>query len=373
MIPLYIFFASIYVFRFFFFLLGNLKSDYIVNKHFNSTTENDKFVSIIVPARNEENTITNCVVSIMKSSFPQTQFEVIVVDDRSTDSTYEILTTLLNQYPNLKIVKISDDSEKNGIPGKPGALHVGIQSAKGDIILMTDADCTVHSRWIESMTNSFLENELIGMVASFTLINEHTFFHKMQAIEWIQAHTLARGGVNMNSPIGCFGNNIAVRKKAYEDLGGYERIPFSVTEDLALLQAMAKSTWSIRYICNEFATVSTEPEYTISGFLKQHKRWAVGGLSLKWKAALLITYSASMWIAVILASINLDFLWLGILIGIKFLTDFLLVNVSFNRLNSRHNTWFLVGEVFMILVEIVVPFLMISKTVHWKGQTFKKS
>jgi 1,2-diacylglycerol 3-beta-glucosyltransferase len=371
MTPLYLFFASIYIFRFIFFSIGNLKRDYIHRINRIYSFENSPFVSIIVPARNEEENIQRCVESIFSSESNGIEFELIVIDDRSTDNTFTILTELQKRFPQLRIVKIESDSEKMGIKGKPGALHKGILESNGDIILMTDADCTVHSLWLQTMVASFQESDSIGLVASFTLINEQNFFHKLQAIEWIQAHTLARGGVNMNSPIGCFGNNLAIRKKAYFALGGYEKIPFSVTEDLALLQAMSASEFSIRYICDEHATVVTEPTTTLKEFIYQHHRWAVGGLSLKWKAALLIMYSLSMWIAVLLATWNFDFIWMGSLIGIKFLTDFLLVNVSFHRLNSRHNTWFIYGEVFMILVEIFLPFTMLKKTVEWKGQIFK--
>jgi len=307
----------------------------------------------------------------MSSNCNNLQFELIVVDDRSEDSTFEILTELQKKYSALRVVRICSDNQKFGIKGKPGAIHCGILQSKGEFILMTDADCTVHPYWIQTMVASFQEGPKIGLVASFTLINESNFFHKLQAIEWIQAHTLARGGVNMKSPIGCFGNNLAVRKETYFAVGGYEKIPFSVTEDLALLQAISATEYKIRYICDEFATVKTEPTKTIKEFLHQHHRWGVGGISLKWKAVLLIMYSLSMWIAVLLAGFNKDFLWLGILIGIKFLTDFLLMNISFNRLKSRHNSWFIIGEIFMILVEIIVPFTMLKRKVLWKGQVFK--
>lgn len=368
---LYLFFASIYIFRFVFFSIGNLKRDFIHKIKRQYSFENTPFVSIIVPARNEEQNIKRCVESILSSETNGIHFELIVVDDRSHDQTYSILLTLQDIYPQLRIVRIVSDEEKMGIKGKPGALNLGIKESKGEIILMTDADCTVHPHWLQTMVASFQESPAIGMVASFTLINETNFFHKLQAIEWIQAHTLARGGVNMNSPIGCFGNNLAIRKEAYNAVGGYERIPFSVTEDLALLQAIFASKYEIRYICDEFATVKTEPTTTVKEFLHQHHRWGVGGLALKWKAVVLICYSLSMWIAVLLSAWNQDFVWLGSLIGIKFLTDFLLVNISFNRLNSRHNTWFIYGEIFMILVEIVIPFTMLKKTVEWKGQIFK--
>lgn len=343
------------------------------SKTTNPNLANSKsFISVIVPARNEEDKIELCINSIMKSDYPINRFEVIAVNDRSDDSTAEILDRLSNQYTNLRVIHIKSDSEKGNLRGKPGALHIGIQSSIGDILMMTDADCTVNPKWISSISNSF-EDPKIGLIPAYTLIHGDRAFDKIQAVEWIYMHTMASAGIGMNNPLGCYGNNLSIRRELYNQLGGYPNIKFSVTEDLALLQAVFKTEYKVNYICDYNCTVNTLPCVTLKEYILQHKRWAVGGIDLGYRAVFFVVTSLAVWIGLIVSIIAMKPIWILAILFTRFIGDYIIIKPAMNLLRQSHlHSWIIPTTAFIMLTELVVPPLILDRKIIWKGQTFKK-
>jgi cellulose synthase/poly-beta-1,6-N-acetylglucosamine synthase-like glycosyltransferase len=328
------------------------------------------FVSIIVPARNEEKNIQNSIVSILNSTYPKDRYEIIAINDRSDDKTKSILEELSKKNLNLRIINVNKENRINNLRGKPGALQQGYNVAKGDLILMTDADCIVNQSWIETVVNNFSPKK-VGMVASFTLIDGHNFFDKIQAIEWIFLHTMASGALALGHPLGCYGNNLSVKKDDYFKVGGYRNIRFSVTEDLALEQAFFREGIGIKYLCSFESSVTTLPTQTLKEYLKQRKRWAIGGRALGWRAFLFVLSSLAIWIAILISALNLNFSSFYIVIIFKILCDFALIAKPLKILKRESLYIYLVPAILIfILMELIVPFLIIDKRVSWKGQTF---
>lgn len=331
------------------------------------------YVSVIIPARNEENNISSCLLSISNNSYPKDKVEIIVVNDRSTDNTLFILNELQKKYTNLKIINISQDNSHSNLKGKAGAVHQGICNSNGSIILMTDADCIVNPKWIESVVDGYSEDN-VGLIASYTIIDGKNFFERLQCLEWVYNHTLACGGIGIKQPLGCFGNNLSVRKNCYIALGGYEKIKFSVTEDLALLQAVFDSKYKVRYICSEGTTITTLPVKTIKEYISQHARWAIGGLELGWRAAFFVVSSAALWAGFVAACLIPDPFWIITIILARFLGDYFIVRTALeamNKINLRR--WLAPAVFFYMLVELIVPFLLLKKEIKWKDQIFLKS
>lgn len=358
---------SFYFARSLFFVLGAKRGrikfkDIIINKY--------PFVSIIIPARDEQDNIVKCLESIVESDYPRNRCEIIVVNDRSSDSTQSIVEQFVKNYPGIILLNIEDDTQKT-VAGKPGALDFGIKYARGEYILLTDADCKVNKKWISSMVKTFIEKES-DLVAAFTLVKHDTFFAKYQAIEWILMHTMASGGMGLNFPLGCFGNNMAFKKSIYDQIGGYGNIEFSVTEDLALLQTIHKMGGKINYICHRDSTVKTLPLENIKDYLKQRKRWAIGGKKLGWKATLFVLASLLVWISAAVSIIEGHY-YLGVIIMLlKVITDAILVIPTIYTVKEKGLLRYLLPSNFLfIIVELILPFLIINKKVEWKGQIFK--
>lgn len=365
----------VYFIRTAFFLIGVIKQRIKKRNICGNISEKDKnydlpFVSVVIPARNEEQNIRNAVLSVNRSSYPKEKFEIIVVNDRSEDKTAEILEELTKTIENLKIVNVVEKQDNENLKGKARALQYGIENAKGQLILMTDADCEVNKNWIKKIVECF-RNERIGIIPAFTLIKVRNIFDKIQAVEWVYMHTMAMGGIGMNKPLGCYGNNLSIRKDVFVHLGGYRKIKFSVTEDLALLKAVFDAKYDILYLLDGEATVETLPCKTFKEYILQHQRWAIGGLSLGWKAVAFVFTTIMFWTSMMLSIANLNFELLFIVIFSRYLLDFILIFQSLKKLSKLEMTsWILFSVPFFVLMELVAPFLVINKTVHWKGQKF---
>jgi cellulose synthase/poly-beta-1,6-N-acetylglucosamine synthase-like glycosyltransferase len=339
----------------------------------NDTHSENPFVSIIVPARNEESHIADCIRSIYNNKYPDDKLEIIAVNDRSEDKTLTILEDLQTTISNLKIVNITSVAQKQNLQGKPGALQAGIDIAQGEIIMFTDADCIVGEHWIETISTQYADKN-VGLVASFTNVLGNRLFDKIQAIEWTYLHTMASAGVGLGQPLGCYGNNLSVRLSTYESVGGYNNIRFSVTEDLALLQAVYNSGSKVRYITHKDADVDTYACKTFGEYLKQRHRWAVGGLDLGWRAAIFIVSSALLILGVISTIIFWNPLYLSAIVLSRIFWDYWLIGSSFNILQKKElKKWIPAGVLFFIILESIVPFLVLKKQIEWKGQIFNRT
>jgi len=351
---------------------GSLRKKY--KKNIDYTTL--PFVSVIVPARNEEKNIKNCINSILKSNYPTELFEIVVVNDRSEDNTLEITRNIASNNENkIKICNITIQTANPNLKGKPGAIKIGIDNANGDFLLMTDADCVVHPNWIYKTIQHFIDGskENIGMVCSYTNVISSKLFHYFQAAEWTYMHTFACAGIRLNTVLGCFGNNIAITRKAYNEIGGYETLKFSVTEDFVLLKAIFDAGFSIRYLCIKDTIVETLPVDTFKEYMIQRKRWAVGAMNLGIKAVIYVASSIALWGAIIGSILTSSWELLIISCLLRFLGDCLILFPVFDALNIRYlKKWIPLSVCFYSITEILLTFMIINKKVQWKGQVFNE-
>lgn len=328
------------------------------------------FISVIVPARNEAANIEQCIRSLTANSFPSDKYEIIAVNDRSSDKTGDILIALQDEFPQLRICTTNGTNLSGNLRGKTRALAEGIAIAHGDVFMMTDADCTVGKEWIATAAQVF-SNEKIGLLASFTVIKPQSVFETMQSIEWIYNHTLASAGVGLNQPLGCFGNNLCISRQAYFDIGGYENIPFSVTEDLALMQAAAKTPHEIRYLCLNDLKVVTKPAEDWETLIRQHHRWAKGGQALGWRATIFVISSLALWLGVLATAFSGNYLYSCLILIFRIVLDYCVVASSFAELKMKYILrWFPLAILFLMCLEFIAPFLLLNNSIKWKGQIF---
>ncbi|TAE27265.1 MAG: glycosyltransferase [Candidatus Kapaibacterium sp.] len=364
--------AGVYLVRTLVFVLGIIlerrkQAQHIVNTSF------QPFVSVVVPARNEEGNIERCVRSLMQSTYPANSFEVIIVNDRSEDRTGEILSGLQTEFPHLVVhnTEVSEGEKKSNLQGKPRAVHQGIMRSRGEIVCMTDADCEIPPTWIRAIARMYARPE-VGLVAAFTLVSGNRFFDKLQMLEWTINNTMASAGVGLKQPLGCFGNNLSVRRSVYEALGGYERIPFSVTEDLALLQAVFNAGHEVCYVCSPETGIQTMPCPDIASFSKQHQRWVNGGKALGWRGRIFVVSSLLIWIGLVPALLQGAWLWALGLVLVRILANMLLTFHSFVTLRMASRLWLMpFAEPFFLLIELAMPFWAMKSKVEWKGQILR--
>ena len=151
-------------------------------------------VSIIIAARNEEASLPNLIQDLINQEYPLDKLEVIIINDRSTDSTKEILAKAEEDYALIKTIRIQQAS--SNMTPKKHALTLGIESAQGDIIVLTDADCRVGKLWASSMAYSVMHKDCICIGFSEIGVYNNSLFEQYQHIDFlsiISANTGAAG------------------------------------------------------------------------------------------------------------------------------------------------------------------------------------
>ena len=240
------------------------------------TTSNwQPYVSVIIAARNEEKYLANCLASLQNLDYPLKKLEIVVVNDASTDQTADIIARFSNRLKHLKTVMLKQGEKEK--PAKAGALLAGIDESQGEILIFTDADCRVPATWIRDLLAGFRDN--VGIVGGYTLLfpSCKNLFERLQALDWHYLLSIAGAASQLNKPITWVGNNMAVRRSAYEQVGGYRAIRDSLVEDFALIDAIEKQTeWQCRFYASPYSIVRTHPATSWRRLYEQRKRWSLG-------------------------------------------------------------------------------------------------
>ncbi|RMD50546.1 MAG: glycosyltransferase, partial [Ignavibacteria bacterium] len=230
--------------------------------------------TIIVAARNEEENILRCIQSLDKCEYPDGKLEIVIVDDNSTDNTFNIVEEYIRGKEKFKLIKT--EKQFDNIKGKANAIANGIENSSGEIILTTDADCIVHPKWAKTLASYYTED--VGMVCGYTNQTTDSLFSTIQSIDFLYLMSVAAGTMNLKKPTSCIGNNMSYRRKVYEEVGGYQALPFSVTEDFQLLMAVNKlGKYQIIYPMDKNALVTSNACKDVKSLYWQKKRWGVGG------------------------------------------------------------------------------------------------
>ena len=229
------------------------------------------FISVIIPARNEEKSIASCLKSVLNQSWPVDRFEVILINDHSTDVTREIALGIAEENPNLMVL----DLELEGINSyKKAALTLGISRSKGEIILQTDADCLVHTNWIQTIARYF-DTHTALVSGPIQLDYRNHWFEKFQALESMGLVVLGAGSMMRGKPNMVNGANMAFRKSVFEEINGYEGIDGVASgDDELLLQKIHRlGKYELTFARSRDAIVHTRAVSDWGSFKSQRLRW----------------------------------------------------------------------------------------------------
>ena len=239
------------------------------------------FVSIVIPAKNEAKNIINILNNLSQQTYPEDLFEVIVVDDKSQDYTATIVNDFMGNISNLQL--LSTAGVESSLRYKKHPLNLGIRKSQGEILLLTDADCTVSSNWIAAMVSSFTEN--VGMVIGYSEASPvRTITQKLEALDFLMLLSAARGSAALGDPYACTGQNLAYRRQAFDAVEGFSAFASQVGGDDTLLMQQIKrqTSWEIVFSPDPDSFVKSTPQETAWGFITQRIRWASDTLQV-WK------------------------------------------------------------------------------------------
>jgi cellulose synthase/poly-beta-1,6-N-acetylglucosamine synthase-like glycosyltransferase len=231
--------------------------------------------SIVISAHNEEQNIEKCLKSILSQTIDSSRYEVILVNDRSSDATSSLAGAIAERHANLSVINVNQTPQ--GKSPKKHAVGFGIAATDNEIIVFTDADCVVPTTWLETIDRHFDDDT--GLVQGITAY-EHVpgmnrLFFGLQAVDFLSHGVVAAAAIGAGLPLNSNANNFAFRKKAFDDAQGYgmQAAVVSGDDDLLLQRIWRNGTWRVRYMTDSTGKVSTLPTPTVRGVFEQRKRW----------------------------------------------------------------------------------------------------
>jgi len=328
-------------------------------------SNNQPFVSVLLAVRNEENVLNNCLIALSKLNYPSV--EILIGNDNSTDETAQIINLFTSQFPHFIAVPIQE--EKFG-KGKANVLAQLAQKAKGEYYFFTDADIVVNQDWIENLLAHFETDT--GIVTGCTHTNGNSLFEKWQSLDWSFSQGIMYFFSRFYNPITAMGNNMAVSKKAYDSVGGYENIPFSLTEDFALFKEITNTDFTSKQCLTANEKVHTLPLSTFNSFLHQRKRWMKGAFSkLPIYVSILVLFQNFYLAIVIYESLNHNYLALLFLL-LKISLQSIYLKLIHYKVKEKLPIWACFTfelYVFFTGICLVINYLLPSK-VNWKGRIY---
>lgn len=354
--------AGVYFFKIIFFRVGCFRADKV------GVSTAQPFVSVIIAARDEEQNIGRCLEALSKIEYPSDRLEIIVIDDQSADRTGEITEDWKKRI--VTLISMKTNGTMHNLHGKANAVAQAIEQSHGEIILTTDADCVVQPSWVKNIVKRYTPE--VGCVCGYTLLETKGIFSGMQSLDWAYLLTIASAGVGWNLPLSAVGNNMSFRRKAFDEVGGYRGIGFSVTEDMALLKAIGyKTKWKIRYPLRKETLVWSSACANIREIYLQKKRWGRGGIRIHPLGYLIMSVGFLMCASVLVMPFLVTHLWsYAIGLAAKWIGDWYLVQRTLAVLGQKRlRRYFIVYEIYYVLYVILLPFILLfTGRVTWKGR-----
>lgn len=335
-----------------------------------STPDYITTVSVIIPARNEQENIGTLLKALERQTYPSLLLEIIVVDDHSTDNTASIVKT----FENVTLVQLQDDNLNSY---KKKAIEKGIAAATGELIVTTDADCLPPVQWIETLVAFKEKNNAVFIAAPVSITCNSSLLQLFQSMDFMVLQGITGAVVSKQQLTMCNGANLAYTKKAFEQVNGFTNIDHIASgDDMLLMYKIANAfPGRVHYLKSPEAIVSTQPALTWKAFFQQRIRWASKAGQYEDKRffpVLLLVYlvNISFFLLLIAGFVNsVLWLWLPILLVFKTLVESpLFISVA----RFFHKEWtirlFLFFQPLHIFYTIISGLFGQFGKYEWKGR-----
>lgn len=239
------------------------KNPKVINENFKP------FVTVMIPAHNEESVITNTVENILNMDYEN--YEVIIIDDRSTDNTASVMKDLETKYD--KVTALIRD--KDAYPGKSAVLNEALLLAKGEAVLVFDADARVESDFLSKLVPD-LEDEDVGAVQARKVIRnkDYNLLTRCQNNEYTLDSHFQVGRDAVKGAVELRGNGELIKRTALDDIGGWNN--YTITDDLDMSTQLHIKGWDVRF--NPDTIVTEEGIIYLMPLYRQRRRWFEGSI-----------------------------------------------------------------------------------------------
>jgi len=327
-------------------------------------------ISVIVFAKNEEENVTQFIPLLANQNYPN--FEIILIDDASSDKTLEIFEQFEKEYSNIKLVKVQNNEAFWG--NKKFALTLGIKAATKDYLLFTDADCYPNSvNWIAEMSSNFTMQKTIVLGYGGYEKIPNSFLNKIIRFETVMTALQYFSWARIGRPYMGVGRNLAYKKDEFFKVDGYrDHLKIrSGDDDLFINQVSNKKNTTICFSPESFTY--SKPKTTFSEWIIQKRRHiATAGFYKFFDSAQLSVFYISQILFLILPIVLLLWQFQWIIVIALVLIRYALAWVSFGFASKKLNEkdvvyWFPILEIVLIFTQLnIILTNIFSKPVHWK-------
>ncbi len=336
--------------------------------------------TVVVPARNEAENIGKCLLSILQQNYPTDLFEILVIDDFSTDGTPDIIKDLQTKHSNLKLIKLADVLvEKHLNSYKKKAIEIAIQSSQKNWIITTDADCLAKPYWLGSYNNYIQQNNVVFVGAPVVFTNDGSLLQSFQCIDFMALQGVTAATVSAGFHAMCNGANLAFKKAVFYEVDGYKNVDAIASGDDMFLMNKIQNKYpeKIGFLYHPNAVISTAPMPTIKSFLNQRIRWAsktnnykdVRIIAILWMILLLnIALVVMPFIGIFMPIILLY--WLALLAVKTFVEVAFAVKIA-AFFSIKLQWWHVLLQLPHILYTSLAGCFVLSGSYQWKGRTVK--
>jgi cellulose synthase/poly-beta-1,6-N-acetylglucosamine synthase-like glycosyltransferase len=350
------------------------------------TDEDSVKISIVIPARNESANIKACLDSICRQTYPAHLFEVLVIDDHSTDNT----ASIVKNYPatNIRLISLQDVLQ-NGIINsyKKKAIEIAISTATGQLMVTTDADCIVPEKWLQTIAEFYRQTNaaLMVMPVAFIPVTQTgglgaKLLSIFQSLDFMVLQGITGASVNKKAHSMCNGANLAYTKKVFEEVDGFKGIDHIASGDDMLLMHKIFGLYpeKVLFIKSPEVIVQTQPAPTLKAFINQRIRWASKADKYDDKrifVVLLLVYFFNVWLIglIITSFFHTSFFYftLGLIVAKTLVELLFLFPVAAFFSSSKLLLYFPFAQPFHILYTVVAGWLGKFGSYSWKGREVK--
>lgn len=328
-------------------------------------------VSVVIAARNEEDNLPLLLEDLKNQTYPVELYEVIVVNDFSTDGTASIIEKFSNNFRMLLPACSPEQS------GKKKAIATGVQHASGELIAVTDADCRLEPHWLSYLAHFYFSTSASFIAAPVQYQHNHSLLEILQALDFMTLQGITAASVSSGYANMANGANLAYAKNAFITVNGFDGIDNVATgDDMLLMEKIWKlDAMKVRYLKSKEAIVKTAPMHNWKDFLMQRRRWASKTFvydDFKITATLALVYLVNLlfFLLIIAAVINSHF-WTLLLIYliIKTLIELPFISSVASFYNEQNLIkYFFPLQPIHITYTVLVGLLSQFGKYEWKGR-----
>jgi cellulose synthase/poly-beta-1,6-N-acetylglucosamine synthase-like glycosyltransferase len=333
-------------------------------------------VTILIAARNEETRISYTIDDILAQDYPKHLTEIIMVDDHSTDRTAEIIRSYADR--GVKLLQLNEDKPLNSYKKKAIAMAIGLST--GDLMVATDADCRMGTKWLSSIVDYFETSDSVMISSPVAYFEERSLFEYMQTLEFAYLIGIGAAFIGNGRASTCNGANLAYRKDVFYEVGGFSGIDeLASGDDELLLQKVAvRYPGRIGFLKLREAIVYTHAKHTLNEFLQQRRRWA--SKSTKYKDKKIVALAVGIWLFNVSLLVNAMLGFYNIyflkLFALQFLLKYLFEAIFLLPITTFLKRTGLVALLILLIPIHIIYFVYIgfmgnSRKYVWKGRVVR--